>query len=274
MFRRAWPPRRAGALAGPLALAAAALALALPAAATAAPAVSLEAKLQPARLGADTTVSIGFRIAPGPERVAAPLSEFALRLPAGMGLAATTLGLATCSASTLLAEGGSGCPHESLIGFGAAEVMVPFGIDPVRESARVAIFMARPVREHTTALFYFDGRRPVIAPLVLPSEVITPQDRLDSLLTTAVPPIPTTSDGPEATMVSLRASIGPRSLRYRKRVGKRIVSYRPRGISIPATCPPGGFVFAARFRFRDGSEAGSKAVVPCPAPAPRRGQGS
>lgn len=241
----------------------------LPPPATAAPAVSLQAKLEPLELGASTTVSLGFHVARGPGEELPPLSNFALRLPSGMGFAASRLGLATCSASTLLARGSPGCPHESLIGFGTALVQVPFGTQAVRETARVSIFMARPVRRHTTTLFYFDGRQPVIAPFVLQSEVVTPESSSDSVLTTPIPPIPTAPDGPEGAMLALRASIGPPGLRYFKRVDRRTVAYRPRGISIPETCPGGGFVFVANFRFRDGSLARAKSVVPCPAPDDR-----
>lgn len=230
----------------------------------AAPAVTLRAKLQPNRLGADTAVSLGFHLSAGPRGELPPLSEFALRLPSGMGFAASELGLATCSAAALLARGAGACPHESLIGFGAAQIRVPFGAQVVRESARVSIFMTRPVRRHTTALFYFDGRRPVISPLVLRSEVLTPEDSPSSILTTPVPSIPTAPEGPEGALVALRATIGPRNLRYTRRAGRRTVAYRPRGIGIPGDCPAGGFVFAAKFRFRDGAQAGAEDVVPCP----------
>lgn len=236
----------------------------LASAAAAAPTVTLQAKLRPTKLGAASTVSLGFHVAAGPHGEQPPLGDFALRLPTGMGFAGSTLGLATCAAPALLARGAGGCPHESLIGFGYAQVQVPFGAQLVRETARVSIFMARPVRQHTTTLFYFDGRRPVIAPLVLRSEVVTPEGSLDSVLTTPVPPILTTPDGPEGTLVSLQASIGPPGLRYFKRVDHRTVAYRPRGIAIPETCPPGGFHFAAEFRFRDGSHTRARTRVPCP----------
>lgn len=233
--------------------------------AAAAPVVTLKAKLQPEKLGASTTVSLGFHVTPGPKGDLPPLSNFALRLPSGMGFAATTLGLATCSMSALLTEGSDGCPHESVIGFGTAQAQVSFGAQVLHERARISIFMTRPVDRHTTALFYFDGRTPVIAPLVLQSEVVTPKQSSGSVLTTPIPSIPTAPDGPEVAMVALRASIGPRRLRYFKRIHHRLVAYRPKGISIPAMCPRGGFVFAAKFRFQDGSRAAAKSRVPCPA---------
>jgi hypothetical protein len=266
MYRAAHTMLAAG-LAGALAL----VVLAAPAAAG--PAATLRAKLQPNELGADAAVSLGFHLGAGAGGEPAPLSGFSLRLPPGMGFAASELGLATCSAASLLARGAAACPRESLIGGGAAQIRVPFGARAVREAARVSIFMARPARGHTTALFYFDGRMPVIAPLVLRSEVLTPEGSRASILSTPVPAIATAPEGPEAALVALRATIGPRSLRYRKRVDGRLVAYRPRGIGIPARCPAAGFVFAARFRFRDGSEAGAKDVVRCPASNSGRGTG-
>src|SRR5579863_901709 len=61
------------------------------------PPVVLQAALAPERLGGGTTVTIGFHIDAPPEQLPSPLLRFDVRLPAGMGLAATTLGLATCS---------------------------------------------------------------------------------------------------------------------------------------------------------------------------------
>ncbi len=237
--------------------------------AVAAPAIAFQAQLEPLRLGAGTTVSLGFHVAPGPSGELPPLSEFALRLPSGMGFASSRLGLATCSEPMLLSGGAGACPHESLIGFGSAQVQVPFDAQAVREVARVSIFMARPVGGHTTTIFYFDGRRPVIAPLALRGEIVTPDGSPDSVLETPIPPILTGPESPEGTMVALRASIGPRRLRYFKRVDHRIVAYRPRGMTLPETCPSGGFPFVAEFRFRDGSSTRARSVVACP---PRAGK--
>jgi hypothetical protein len=250
----------------------------MPPVVAAAPQATLTAKLRPEKLGAATALSIAFHLRPGLGEAPPPLSNFALRLPRGMGFAASELGLATCSPSRLLELGVDGCPPESLMGNGSAQVRVPFGTEVVSEKARLFIFMAKPVDEQTTTLFYFDGRRPVIAPLVLQSQVVTPEGSSDSILETPVEAIPTAPDGPEATLVAMRSTLGPASLRYYRREGGRRVPYRPEGLSLPAKCPRGGFRFAASFRFRDESQTRALATVPCPrAPAGaaqgRRGQG-
>ena len=245
---------------GPAALAPAGL----PAPAAAAPAVTLQARLQPEILGASTTVSVGFQIGASAELEPPPLSSFAVRLPAGMGFAGATLGRATCSEQTLLAEGAGACPRESVMGFGSAQVQAPFGSQAVRETGRVSIFMSQPVDRRTTMLFYFDGRAPVIAPLVLQTEILTPESTSDSVLSTEIPPIPTAPGSASVSILSLRADIGPSHVWYLKRVHGRTVAYHPKGLNVPETCPRGGFVFTGEFRFQDGSSATSRSIVPCP----------
>jgi hypothetical protein len=232
--------------------------------AAAAPQANLKAKFQPKRLGASTAVSIAFHFHSGPEEALPAIRNFALRLPQGMGFGASDLGLATCSKSSLLSSGVRGCPRESLMGTGSAQVQVPFNAEVVRERARVFIFMGRPVAEQTTTLFYFDGRRPVIAPIVLQSQILTPEGSINSILNTPVQAIPSAPDGPEGRMVALRATIGPSTLRYFRRVNHHRVAYRPVGLSLPNRCPRGGFRFAAGFRFSDGSKTHAYTSIPCP----------
>jgi hypothetical protein len=266
--------RRAAVACSALLLLAAALTMtALAAPAVAAPEATLRAKLRPRHLGEATAVSIGFHLRRGLGEALPPLDNFSLRLPRGMGFAASELGLATCMPARLLSLGAAGCPAESLMGTGSAQVRVPFGAQIVSERAGIQIFMTSPVEERTTTLFYFDGRKPVIAPIVLQSQVVTPEGTSDSILDTPVQAIPTAPDGPEATLVALRSTIGPAGLRYYRRIGKRRVAYRPQGLSLPARCPSGGFRFAAGFRFRDGSQARATATVPCPRAAARAAQG-
>jgi type IV secretory pathway VirB2 component (pilin) len=252
-----------------LALALSVLVVALmPAAAVAAPQATLTAKLRPAVLGKATAISVGFHLRPSFGEELPPLSNFALGLPEGMGFAASQLGLATCAPERLLELGTGGCPAESLIGNGSAQVRVPFGTGVVSEQANVFIYMAKPVAEQTTTLLYFDGRKPVLAPLVLESQVVTPEGSSDSILETPVQTILTAPEGPQATLVAMRTTLGPAGLRYFRREHGRRVPYRPEGIGLPAHCPRGGFRFAASFRFGDESQTRATATVPCPrAPA-------
>ena len=238
----------------------------------AAPQATLTAKMRPEKLGAAAAMSVAFHLRPGLGEVLPPLRGFALRLPRGMGFAASELGLATCSSSRLLSSGVQGCPHESLMGYGWAQVRVPFGTRAVSERGRVFIFMAKPVDETTTTLFYFDGRSPVLAPIVMQGQVVTAEGSSDSVLDTSVQAIPSTPDGPEASLVAMQLTLGPRDLRYSRRVDGRRVPYRPEGIRIPARCPQSGFRFEASFTFGDDSRGRARTTVPCP-PSRRESRG-
>ncbi len=242
------------------------LTLGLPAAAAAVapPPVTLRAALDPEQLGESTTVSVGFQIASPPGQLPSPLTEFDVRLPAGMGLAATTLGLETCSTEALLRGGAAGCSVESRMGFGSASVEASLGSQLVNESARVSILMGQPIAGHTTMLYYFEGKAPVIAPLVFPSEVLSVANSPTSEFDTAIPPIPGLPGSPDVSILSLRASIGPNHLTYYRRVHGRLVGYRPIGMSVPSTCPRGGFVFSGEFGFQDGAHTTAKTTVACP----------
>jgi hypothetical protein len=226
--------------------------------------VTLQASLQPERLGSSTNLSIGFRIATKGGQEPTPLSSFAVTLPTGMGFAETTLGLATCSERALLEQGVGACPRESLMGSGYALVQAPFGSELVTEKTPASIFMTEPVEGHTTMLFYFTGRSPVIAALALQTQVLTGVGSSDSVLSTAIPGIPTAPGAPDVSMLALDAIIGPGKIIYYKRIHGRRVAYHPKGLGIPARCPRGGFLFTGEFGFQDGSRANARSVVPCP----------
>ena len=68
-----------------------------------------------------------------------------------------------------------------------------------------------------------------------------------------MPAIPSVPDGPNVSIISVKATIGPQGLTYTKHVHGRIVHFRPTGIGVPEHCPRGGFPFSASFTFEDGS---------------------
>ena len=75
--------------------------------------------------------------------------------------------------------------------------------------------------------------------------------------------------GPPVSIVSVQATIGPSGLVYTERVHGRTVSFHPRGVQVPTSCPRGGFPFTGTFTFVDGSSATAQSTVPCPPPAPK-----
>ena len=80
-----------------------------------------------------------------------------------------------------------------------------------------------------------------------------------------VPAIPSVPDGPNVSIISVKATIGPQGLIYTKHVHGKLVHFRPTGIGVPEHCPHGGFPFSASFTFEDGSSTSTTATVPCPA---------
>jgi hypothetical protein len=225
---------------------------------------TLQASLSPDRLGANTAVSIGFQIPSGGAPGSSPLTEFDIRLPPEMGLAATALGIATCSTQTLLGEGPGGCSRNAVMGTGTAVAESAFGEEAMRESAPVTIYMTKAVNERTTMLYYFDGRMPVIAPLVFPSQFVSNSNSARSEFATTIPAVAGLPGAPDVAILSMHATIGPGNLRYVRHHSKRLVFYRPLGMTVPAHCPRGGFPFSAVFGFQDGTHVTATRTVPCP----------
>jgi|SRR5580704_2317304 hypothetical protein len=238
--------------------------LVVAACADAAPTVKFNASLKPEKLGRQTTVWLGFDVVRAPGELPPALTSFKVQLPAGMGLADTSLGVDTCSASVLTQARANLCPRDSLMGRGNALAEAPFGTGIVQEPGAVSVFMTEARDNNTTVLFYFDGKIPVIAPLVFPSEFVSPGDSPISELQTVLPLIPALPGTEDAAIVSMLVNLGPKNLTYYKRVGKRQVAYKPTGMSVPSVCPRGGFRFSAYFGFADGTHATASQRIPCP----------
>jgi hypothetical protein len=254
-----------------MAAAAALLACAgLPAAAGAAETVTLHTSFSPDRLGASTTIGFGFDVASTSGGSPSPLRAVTLRLPPGIDYLSTTLGLAICQPQALLASGLAGCSPNSRLGFGSAYVEVPFGQNSGHEIPDIQALMGPPHNGNIVVLFYADGREPVYAQLVFEGELIQGSSTLGGSLNTAVPLIPSVTNGPPVSIVSVRTTIGPAHLTYYERVHGRTVRFHPKGVSVPARCPRGGFPFSAQFSFEDGTTATASSTVPCPPPRRRR----
>jgi hypothetical protein len=248
-----------------------ALACALaPATAGASETVALQTSFSPNRLGASTTIGFGFQIANTTGEPPAPLNSLSLHLPAGINYLSTTLGLAICDPAALLARGLSGCSPNSRLGFGSAFVEVPFGQGSGHEIPDIQALMGPPHNGNIVVLFYADGREPVYAQLVFQGELVAGSSSLGGSLSAAIPLIPSVTNGPPVSIVSVQTTIGPAHLTYYEHVHGRKVAFHPKGVSVPMSCPRGGFRFSADFGFVDGSSTTATSVVPCPPRARRR----
>jgi hypothetical protein len=219
----------------------------------------LHVSLSPKRLGAGTTISFGFQIAAAGGALPAALTLLDVRLPPGMGI--DTSGLATCTSSAL-ARGPQGCSTNARAGSGSVKVQVPLGNVIRPEIAALTVFNGPRKGGHGTLLFYAAGRLPIATQLVF-AGVIVPGP-LGQTIEATIPLIPTLPNTPDAAIVEMTASLGTRSQAYYRTVGGRRVRFTPKGATLPARCPTGGFPFSAEFRFLDGSTAGAATSVACP----------
>jgi hypothetical protein len=228
----------------------------LPVSANAAQTARMSAGFTPERLGAATTVSLGFQITAGGSAPSA-LSALQLAYPAHLGLVTSGLGLAACSPEVLEALGTAACPPDSLMGSGSALVEIQIGPELVKEPVQLAVFAGPSSDGYLHILVYATGLSPVIAQLVL-SGVLVPGH-----IDVVVPPIPSLPEAPYVALAQMTLTIGG-DLTYYERVGGRSIPYRPAGVGLPGRCPTGGFPFAATFAFVDGSDASARTAVPCP----------
>jgi hypothetical protein len=241
--------------------------LALPRLAGASQTVHLIASFSPDRAGASTTVSFGFTVSGSEGRVPSPLRSIDLHLPAGIGLARNTLGTAICEPVDLYEVGPQGCPPNSRVGYGSALAEIPYGPTIVDESASVYAYRGETEDEHITILFFAEALYPVFAALVFPGEILEDSGLFGNRIHTEVPLIPSVPGGPNVSLVRFQSTFGPQDLTYSHTIRGRTVYFHPRGVSVPRTCPSGGFPFAADFSFEDGSQQTADTTVPCPAGA-------
>jgi hypothetical protein len=225
---------------------------------------TLNASFSPNRLGAPTTITFGFHLATTEGTAPPPLTGVDLEMPAGMNYTTTTLGLAICQPAELAAKGLAGCPPNSRLGYGSAEVEVPFGTGSGHEIPEVQAVSGPSPKGNLTVLFYANGQYPVYAQLAFSGEVLPDSGHFGSQLATTVPLIASVPGGPDVSVVSVTSTIGPSHLTYYKHVHGRRVSFHPRGVAVPERCPHGGFPFAAAFTFLDGSHTSAQTTVPCP----------
>lgn len=224
----------------------------------------LRATFSPLRLGHRTTLEFSFRLTVPAGSVPPPLTGIELHYPNNLGIGLSGLGLATCEESTLEASGTSGCPPDSVMGFGEVLTGVTFGSEIVAETAPITIVRAPDREGRLAVLFYAEGTTPVDARIVFPGLLLAASAPFGGVVNIGVPLVETLPGAPYVSVIRLRSSIGPKRVLYYERVGGSTLAYRPLGILLPKTCPRGGFPFSARFGFADGSQLSGSTRVRCP----------
>ena len=256
-------PERAARLAIAL-LAAVTACVTLPAAASARQAVKLNAALIPERLGQDTTISFGFRVAAPRGRVPPPLTSMQVSYPFALAVQLSELGIATCPAETLETFGPIGCPTNSVMGHGTAITEIQIGPSIIHETAHITIMRTIDRAGHVALLIYADGQSPVFAQIVFPGVLLSAPAPFGGRLEMNIPIVPSLPGAADVAVVQLHATLGPAGLTYHEHVNGHTINYQPRGIPLPSSCPHGGFKFAATFAFQNGSHSHATATVRCP----------
>ncbi|HEU4700914.1 MAG TPA: hypothetical protein VFS37_00415 [Conexibacter sp.] len=243
---------------------AAAPALASPMATAAPPRVQLSAGFAPYRLGETTTLRFGLRLTPSAGRTLPPVTRIRVSYPADLGIATSGLGLQTCTAEALRAHGVRACPRNARMGSGSARVDIPFGATTIRERARIAVFAGPVQRGRLVLLFWGDGYAPLAVHGVFSGRLKRAPKPFGGLLDMTLPLTPGIPEDRFHTLVWMRITLGPAGITYVRRSHGRTIAYRPAGLLLPATCPPGGFRFGAWVSFLDGGERSARMSVPCP----------
>jgi hypothetical protein len=230
---------------------------------------SLHVSFSPERLGAPTTIFIGFRISSLPVGDSMPLTNVSMFLPNEMGLATSGLGLENCLRSRLEERGPQGCPSDARMGRGTATAEIPIGGEPVVESAQIEVFSS-PVQDGRLGLMvYAYALSPVFAQLVFPATVVAASPPYGEGIDTDVPLVPSLPGAPDVAVTRFQMTLGtpvtgPDRFAYYRSVRGRRVAYSPRGLILPPVCPHGGFLFKAQFAFQDGTVATARTSVRCP----------
>ncbi len=257
--------------------------LGLAASAGASPTATVSAAFVPDRLGASTALVFSFGLADTSGAIPEPITQVVTMLPAGSHIDTTGLGVCR-SVSALVTQGASACPSDSFVGFGSALASAALGASTLNETAPLSIFLAPSSPNHTVLEFYADATTPVAEQLAFAGtqEPASPPYGIEFVVD--VPAIATVPGGPDASIVSLRSTIGAPNAQYyvtrkvrttvTRRVGGHVrrvtttvtrrVLQHVQGLVVPASCPAGGFPFAMRFTFEDGTTTTVAAPIACP----------
>jgi hypothetical protein len=221
----------------------------------------------PYRLGVNAAFRFAIQVGSTIGAVPSAVTSFALRMPAGMGLSSSQLGLSVCLPKALQAGGVTGCPPEAVIGRGKASVVDAMGSEQVEIPTAITVTMAPSLHEQTRLLFYAEGQSVMITELLFGGYMTGVAKPFGTLVGATIPAIVGVPGTPPAALTSMAVTLAPRGLMYVKHVNGRAVRYHPKGLAVPVVCPPGGFPFAVKLGFTDGSYAEATTRLACPDPA-------
>lgn len=210
------------------------------------------------KLGAPAALKTEFTIS-GTEYGGFPAPLIGVKFYGPANAKLVTQGFATCSPTALEKSGPSACPKKSQAGpKGSATGVVSFGTERVSETLSVQPFFA----PGGGLAFFADGTTPVSIELVSKGKIVTSAAPYGPTVLAEIPLVETVPGALDGSAKEISVTVGAA---YKK--GKKTVSY----ITVPKTCPKGGFPLKAVMEFGSisnphvlGETAEATYKAPCP----------
>jgi hypothetical protein len=216
----------------------------------------------PDKLGAPTNLSITARFASTTGSPPSPISKLTLYAPAG--LAVDARGAGTCTNSTLVKFGPSGCPANSRAGFGGGMGLLQLSDSVIHEPYTLDFFFGPTEHGHLVLLAYASAVAPVPVELVVVAREVPAPKPYGLGFSVEIPPISTIPGASLASVESAFATFGATNVAYYEVVHGKRKLVRLKGMVVPKTCPSGGFPSQGTIDFADGSSLTVNPTIPCP----------
>jgi hypothetical protein len=216
----------------------------------------------PDRLGAATNLSIAAAFASSADVPSAPVARLTLYAPAGLRVQAR--GAGACTEAILEQRGPAGCPAGSRVGFGGGVAVLALHSQIVREPFTLDFFFAPREHGRLTLLAYASAIAPVAAELVVVAREIPAPKPYGLGFSVQVPAVSTIPGAEYVSVESAFASIGASDVAYFKTVHGRRTLVHVKGLTVPRSCPPGGFPTRGTVDFADGATFTVNPSIPCP----------
>lgn len=210
------------------------------------------AALSPDPPGEPSTLSSSAAIASSTGPVPSPLTHLDLLAPAGAHLALHNSG--TCERTTLEALGPEACPADARAGSGEGTAVYEIGRQIVEERFTLEMFLQDDQPGHIGLLVVLVGRWPVFDEEIFTATVVPASRPYGLELRVNVPLINVLPESPYASTRSATLTLGE------QQAGG---SHDGVGLTLPGSCPHGGWAVASRFSFQDGSSATATSSIPC-----------
>ncbi len=209
--------------------------------------------LRPDRLGAKGALAFDASFSGGEFGIPSPVRRAVLKFPAGMGIEIPVL--RSCAPERLRSRGPGACPAQSEIGRGSAVVEAHLGSQMLTESVALRMFVG-PLRNlQPTVEIIGQGYTPFKERLVFGGTALSAEAPYGEELVLTIPPIATLPLEPDASILTLSLTLG---------ADGRSRAHDANTVIVPASCPSGGFPFAAEFTYADGASASAQASDACP----------